>query len=245
MEFSNSQHGPQQALCVLLASGNGRGGGDLGDDNLTDDEKALIGSWAGDPVYVAGDYGDPWLAVPEDLKGKTYTTKEQITRDVPGKPGWQSFTGKYKTITHTFGKRVNRDTGKEEDCDENLFHAADTFFEDISDKMITVIAKGESGYHPFAAVDLKATGWRSVPSWGVLPEAEPKKPAGGKKLYNVYKKQAKPLDVDLIESLTYHVRRHPDAADAILALVKTKLTEAKAQGVKEAKEVEARRARGY
>ena len=36
----------------MLAEGNGRGGGDLHSDNY------LIGSWAGDEVYISGDYAD-------------------------------------------------------------------------------------------------------------------------------------------------------------------------------------------
>jgi len=39
-------------LAVLLADGNGRGGGDLRSEN------PIIGSWAGDRVVIAGDYAD-------------------------------------------------------------------------------------------------------------------------------------------------------------------------------------------
>ncbi|GEM_PF-1974187 len=41
------------ALAVLLADGNGRGGGDV----RTNDP--VVGSWAGDSVVFAGDYADP------------------------------------------------------------------------------------------------------------------------------------------------------------------------------------------
>ncbi len=41
------------ALCILLADGNGRGGGDLESDN------PIIGSWKYNRVVVAGDYADP------------------------------------------------------------------------------------------------------------------------------------------------------------------------------------------
>lgn len=50
--FGNASYGTMYALALLLASGNGQGGGDLHSNN------ALIGSWAGDPIYVLGDYSD-------------------------------------------------------------------------------------------------------------------------------------------------------------------------------------------
>ena len=40
------------ALAVLCASGNGRGGGDCCS------ARPIVGSWAGDRIVVAGDYGD-------------------------------------------------------------------------------------------------------------------------------------------------------------------------------------------
>ena len=42
---------PFRALGILLADGNGRGGGDI-------EEHPLIGSWIGDTIIVAGDYAD-------------------------------------------------------------------------------------------------------------------------------------------------------------------------------------------
>lgn len=50
--FGNAPYGTMYALALLLASGNGQGGGDLHSNN------SLIGSWAGDPIYVLGDYSD-------------------------------------------------------------------------------------------------------------------------------------------------------------------------------------------
>ncbi len=41
------------ALAILLADGNGRGGGDL------KSERGIIGSWVGDRIVIAGDYADP------------------------------------------------------------------------------------------------------------------------------------------------------------------------------------------
>lgn len=53
MEFSCSTPGTMTALALLLADGNGRGGGDMRSDS------PLIGSWAGNRIVVAGDYADP------------------------------------------------------------------------------------------------------------------------------------------------------------------------------------------
>lgn len=60
LEFGSSGEGVMLGLAVLLALGNGRGGGDLRSDS------PVIGSWAGDRVIIAGDYSDPWVD-PQDL----------------------------------------------------------------------------------------------------------------------------------------------------------------------------------
>ena len=52
MEFSMSANGVLAGLAILLADGNGRGGGDLNSDN------DIVGSWAGDNIVVTGDYAD-------------------------------------------------------------------------------------------------------------------------------------------------------------------------------------------
>ena len=59
MEFSMSASGVLAGLAILLADGNGRGGGDL---HSTND---IIGSWAGDNIVVAGDYADEGKFVKE------------------------------------------------------------------------------------------------------------------------------------------------------------------------------------
>ena len=244
MEFSNDTHGPLQALAILLSNGNGQGGGDLGTDGLTEDEQALIGSWAGDPVIVAGDYGEPWKFFPRvEYDGKTYETQETLYRQDNGRVGTADEvngrltpTGKKRTVTHTFGQRVDRTTGESEPRDENLYSLAQCFFEDISDKIIRVVAIGEGGCHPWAAIDLAEDGWRHPPAWGVLPEKEPKKPIGGKKLYNVYKKHAKPATVDMADTLAHMVLRNPETADTLLALVTEKITTAKKQALEAAAE---------
>jgi hypothetical protein len=52
LEFGSSGSGTMMAMAVLLAVGNGRGGGDL------HSEDSIIGSWAGDRIAVIGDYAD-------------------------------------------------------------------------------------------------------------------------------------------------------------------------------------------
>lgn len=63
--FGNAGYGTMFALSILLASGNGRGGGDINSSS------PLIGSWAGDPIYVVGDYSDVVVDIPgvENPKG--------------------------------------------------------------------------------------------------------------------------------------------------------------------------------
>jgi len=60
------------ALSVLLADGNGRGGGDLRSDN------SIVGTWAGDRIVIAGDYADKGKYVPDGITYKgTYDGKEE------------------------------------------------------------------------------------------------------------------------------------------------------------------------
>ncbi len=60
MEFSMSSNGVLAGLAILLADGNGRGGGDLNSDN------PIVGSWAGDNIVIAGDYADSGKWVKEN-----------------------------------------------------------------------------------------------------------------------------------------------------------------------------------
>ena len=66
MEFVSDGRGVLQGLAILLAEGNGRGGGDLQSDNK------LIGSWSGDEISIVGDYADSGL----------YDTATQNYRDI-------------------------------------------------------------------------------------------------------------------------------------------------------------------
>ena len=62
MEFSSDQMSIMQGLAILLADGNGRGGGDLRSEN------PIVGSWAGDNIVVAGDYADEGNFVDDTTK---------------------------------------------------------------------------------------------------------------------------------------------------------------------------------
>jgi len=62
MEFSMSANGVLAGLAILLADGNGRGGGDLHSEN------DIIGSWSGDNIVVAGDYADEGKFVKDEGK---------------------------------------------------------------------------------------------------------------------------------------------------------------------------------
>ena len=79
MEFANPYNcgGTMSALAILLADGNGRGGGDLYSDN------PIIGSWKYNRIVVAGDYADyvdPTL--PEGERKTLYTIAEEEYKNV-------------------------------------------------------------------------------------------------------------------------------------------------------------------
>lgn len=52
MEQVGFEKSPADALFLLLANSNGRGGGDA-------QPHPLVGSWAGDKIVVQGDYAEP------------------------------------------------------------------------------------------------------------------------------------------------------------------------------------------
>jgi hypothetical protein len=76
MEFGASGGGTMMGLAVLLAVGNGRGGGDL------HSEDKIVGSWAGDKIAIIGDYADNFE---EDYKGIA-DTPEAYGEEI--EPGW-------------------------------------------------------------------------------------------------------------------------------------------------------------
>lgn len=71
MEFSMSANGVLAGLAILLADGNGRGGGDL---NSTND---IVGSWAGDNIVIAGDYADTGKFVKNDDSNLYHVASEE------------------------------------------------------------------------------------------------------------------------------------------------------------------------
>lgn len=176
MEFSGQGNSIMQGLAILLAHANDRGGGDLrcSDKGIPEELTKLVGSWAGDRIVVAGDYDDPWLFVPEDLKGKVETWEET-----------DDDTGETKQCKFIFGKRKNKD-GEWEDHDENLYSAACHFFKDISNDVIKLIALAASPYHPFACAN-DDDSWRDIPEVGSLPKIPPNNPLAGQEAYRKYK----------------------------------------------------------
>lgn len=105
MEFGASGSGTMMGLAILLADGNGRGGGDLHSDD------ALIGSWAGDHIVITGDYADEGKFIPEDA-------------EFP--------------ITDEYGDEYTL-------VNTNLYTYAGIKYEDISEKVITVLR--DAGEH--------------------------------------------------------------------------------------------------
>lgn len=86
MEFGLSAKGTMSGLAILLASGNGRGGGDLHSDSK------IVGSWAGDQIVIAGDYGDEGLFVPEGSNLNLYQYAYENYRDISGLV-WEALLG--------------------------------------------------------------------------------------------------------------------------------------------------------
>ncbi len=85
MEFALSSMSMMSCLAILLADGNGRGGGDLfgvpckacGGSSLANECKScngdryeplpkIVGSWAGDRIVIAGDYADSGKFIPPE-----------------------------------------------------------------------------------------------------------------------------------------------------------------------------------
>jgi len=112
MEFGASGSGTMMALAVLLADGNGRGGGDLRS------ESPLVGSWAGDPIIITGDYADDGKHVPaaDVAEYRRSVANDEATLDWLRKKG--------KSV---------------EDVLPNLYTVASRCYEDISDKVILAL----------------------------------------------------------------------------------------------------------
>lgn len=172
MEFVGGQYGPQDALAILLALGNGQGGGDLGQRGSMLDRSHLVGSWAGDRVAVVGDY----------YEEEKYHPREFLDED-----------GSARFYKNDDGRQYKY----------TAYHIAQTEFEDISDKIIKVIVRGEGGDHPWAALDSDKKGRRSVWPAGMKPDREVTKPLLGKKIFDKYMGTCKDIpsyEIDMIQT---------------------------------------------
>lgn len=133
LEFGSSGSGTMMCLAVLLADGNGRGGGDLRSDS------PLIGSWAGDPIVIAGDYADPGKFVPpEDLIA------------------WRKLMAQnteYMQYLRERGRKLDETT-------PTLYTLADALYEDISDAVILALCDD-----PYERQALVARGAKAAVDW--------------------------------------------------------------------------------
>lgn len=112
LEQGASGSGTMMGLAVLLADGNGRGGGDLRSSS------PLIGSWAGLGVVLASDYADD---------GKFVHHEDLIA--------WRTLmaqNAEYMQYLRERGQRLD-------EVVPNLYHLADALYEDISDKVILAL----------------------------------------------------------------------------------------------------------
>ena len=114
MEFALSSLGTKTALAALLSDGNGRGGGDI------DSQEPIIGSWAGDRIVVAGDYGDPFKFIPEDLQDKIFNIALEKVEEA------------YPKLSNKQKEQIAKEM-----C--NLYFFAKEMFEDISEKVIVAL----------------------------------------------------------------------------------------------------------
>jgi hypothetical protein len=72
VEFAYSSPTTMTALAILLADGNGRGGGDF------PGESELVGHWAGDRIVIAGDYADEGKFVNDPTKNLYNIASEEF-----------------------------------------------------------------------------------------------------------------------------------------------------------------------
>ena len=79
IEFGTNSFGTMSGLAILLADGNGQGGGDIEEDPIT----GVVGRWAGDRIVIAGDYAEAGRFVTQkDVKDLVNNkTKEPIPKD--------------------------------------------------------------------------------------------------------------------------------------------------------------------
>jgi len=140
MEFGAAGAGTMMGLAILLADGNGRGNGDLSSDS------PIVGTWAGDPIVIAGDYADDGKHVPpEDVA----EFRRSIANDA-GTLDWMKKKG--KSI---------------EDVLPNLYSVASQCYEDVSDKVILALCDD-----PYERKALVERGAPAAKSWASPAQGE-------------------------------------------------------------------------
>lgn len=77
LEFGSSSNGTMSGLAVLLADGNGRGGGDIEVKTPT-----IVGSWAGDRIVISGDYADGGKFIDDALLSEWRAKKNLDKRSI-------------------------------------------------------------------------------------------------------------------------------------------------------------------
>jgi hypothetical protein len=127
LEFGNASQGMLTALSVLLARDNGKGGGDLYPPEDASDVE-LIGSWAGDRILIAGDYGEPGDLTDSSDVGLFGLTPEGV-------------------------KFAVRNPGKA----PNLYQVVQSVFDNVSDRVIRLLQLSEGEHTKLRFVDLTET----------------------------------------------------------------------------------------
>lgn len=164
LEFGCSANGPLLGMAILMADGNGRGGGDLHSKNK------LIGSWAGDPVIVSGDY-----ATKEGDVSLTYVTeadrqnviesqlaslrKERASYKKKDDGEWNRFRGKpaheHDAIFAEEEKRIRART-------VSLQDVADYGYKDISFAVIRALCDDEYVRNNFQKSRIRGAGGAQI-----------------------------------------------------------------------------------
>ena len=93
-EFGFSGMGMMAGLAILLADGNGNGGGDISEDPVS----GIIGRWKGDRIVIAGDYAEPGRFVTQkDVDGFVDDKGNPVKRR---KTNLYAATEKFKDISY-------------------------------------------------------------------------------------------------------------------------------------------------
>lgn len=113
MEFGCSMGGTMTALAILLASSNGRGGGDA---RIDDDHPLIevVGSWAGDEIAIIGDYHEEDDIAGWDSKNNPWCEEDEwadisaVMRELIEADGETKFDTENMVSFDSEGNKVNR-----------------------------------------------------------------------------------------------------------------------------------------